>query len=179
MALLYMTFFASRSAAQKMVVTAPSPLTCGNPSDAVPLYWSTIPSVDVFYTTAITDITSVIRSDGYDFGGITCLVFTTQELSTVPLFHVYNGNDIDNFYTTSTTERDLALESGYTASPIAAYIYPSQICGSIPLYCIYTSIDTAHIYTTNVTERDAILALGGWTDEGITGYVLDYQSTCA
>lgn len=154
-------------------------MTCGNPSDAVPLYWSTIPSVDVFYTTVISDITSVVRGDGYDFGGIACLVFTTQELSTVPLFHVYNGHLIDNFYTTSTTERDLALESGYTASPTAAYIYPSQICGSIPFYRIYSSIDTVHIYTINVTERDAILALGGWTDEGITGYVLDFHSTCA
>ncbi|KAF7362782.1 hypothetical protein MVEN_00627900 [Mycena venus] len=166
------------SAAQNMAVRAPTPLNCGNSSNAVPLYSMELPGADYFYSALNSDIDIVGRGDGYNFNSVVYLVFTTQESSTVPLFHVYNTNTIDNLYTTSTTERDLALESGYLAGSTTAYIYPSQICGSVPFYRLYSITATAHYYTINGTERGALLAAGGWEDEGITGYVLDF-SPCA
>ncbi|KAJ6524800.1 hypothetical protein B0H19DRAFT_1085183 [Mycena capillaripes] len=66
-----------------------------------------------------------------------------------------------------------SLEIGYLAGTTTAYIYPSQI---VPFYRIHSPIATAHYYTINETERDALLAAGGWEDEGITGYVLDWRS---
>jgi hypothetical protein len=133
-----------------------------------------LPGADYFYSALNAEIDVVGRGDGYNFGGIVCLVFPTQELSTVPLFHLFGGTT-DNLYTTSTTERALALEIGYHAGTTTAHIYPSQICGSVPFYRIYSPTATAHYYTINGTERDALLAAGGWEDEGITGYVLDWS----
>ncbi|KAJ7259178.1 hypothetical protein B0H12DRAFT_1182323 [Mycena haematopus] len=133
---------------------------------------------DFYYATLNSKVTKAVGVDGYTFQGIAARVFTTQELSTVPLLHVYNAQTVDNLYTTSTSECDLAVENGYEGPTTLAYIYPSQICGAVPFYRIYNSADTEHYYTINETERDAMVATGAWADQGITGYVLD-PNPCA
>ncbi|KAJ7465485.1 hypothetical protein FB451DRAFT_1093559 [Mycena latifolia] len=181
---LLLAFCASPSAsapAQSTTITSPSPLTCGDPSHAVPLYIADSPGQTVYYTTSTTDMNILVKLPyDYDFLGIAARVFPTQELSTVPLFHVQNDQTIDNFYTTSATARDLALESGYinASNAIAGYIYPSQICGSVPFYGLYSTAATEHFYTINEPDYNAKLASGAWTDEGIAGYVLDLDQ-CA
>ncbi|KAJ7713290.1 hypothetical protein B0H16DRAFT_1621567 [Mycena metata] len=172
--------FCAAAPAKNVTATAPSPLTCGNPSDAVPLYFMEIAGQDIYYATGIGFVTTLVGDLAYTFLGIAARVFTTQELSTVPLFHLQNDQTSDNFYTISATDRDLALENGWGGAGIAAYIYPSQICGSVPLYGLYQSVDTIHFYTINETTYDAMLAgTGGWADEGIAGYVLDLNPCAA
>ncbi|KAJ7725560.1 hypothetical protein B0H16DRAFT_1781889 [Mycena metata] len=176
-AFAFLAFCAPSSAtapAQNVTATTPSPLTCGDPSDAVPWYFMEIAGQNIYYSTAITDVTVLVGDLAYTFLGIAARVFTTQELSTVPFFHLQNDQTSDNFFTTSTMERELALEDGWGDAGITAYIYTSQICGSVPLYSLFQSIDTIHFYTINATTCDAMLAgTGGWADLGIAGYVLD------
>ncbi|KAJ7026477.1 hypothetical protein C8F04DRAFT_1045592 [Mycena alexandri] len=180
---LLLAFCASSSAlapAKNVTATAPSPLTCGDPSDAVPLYFMEIAGQDMYYATGIGFVTTLVGDLAYTFLGIAARVFTTQELSTVPFFHLQNDQTSDNFYTISATDRELALETGWGDAGIAAYIYPSQICGSVPLYGLYQSVDTIHFYTINETTYDAMLAgTGGWADQGIAGYVLDLNPCAA
>ncbi|KAJ7444799.1 hypothetical protein B0H11DRAFT_2249809 [Mycena galericulata] len=179
MSALLLAFYASPSASvptQSTTVTSPSPLTCGDPSDAVPLYITDSTGQTFYYTTSTMDVNILVKLPyDYTFLGIAARVFPTQELSTVPFFHVQNDQTIDNFYTTSATARDLALENGYVnaSSAITGYIYLSQICGSVPFYGLYSSAATEHFYTINETDYNAKLASGAWTDEGISGYVLD------
>ncbi|KAJ7879819.1 hypothetical protein B0H13DRAFT_1630605 [Mycena leptocephala] len=148
-------------------------MTCGDPSNAVPLYFSEQIGADYIYTTVISDVTDDVKNHPYVFRGIAARVFSTQEPSTVPFFRVFNAALVEDLYTISTTERTLALENGYSNAGIMSFIYPSQICGSIPFYRIYSSAATEHFYTINGTDRDARLASGVWADEGIAGYVLD------
>ncbi|KAJ7108785.1 hypothetical protein C8R44DRAFT_744012 [Mycena epipterygia] len=160
-------------------VQRPTPDTCGNSSDAVPLYTANSAAhLDNFYSTSISQITAVVGAQGYTFQGVAARVFDTQELSTVPLFHLFQNVVIDSFYTASTTERDLALENGYIVGSTDTFLYPSQICGSIPFYRLYNNAATEHFYTTSASVRASMLASSGWADEGIVGYVLD-PNPCA
>ncbi|KAJ7918206.1 hypothetical protein B0H13DRAFT_2321686 [Mycena leptocephala] len=173
---LLLAFCASLSTsapAQSMTATPPAPMTCGDPSNAVPLYVTEQIGVDYLYTIDNDDLTADIKVHPYVFRGTAARVFATRELSTVPFFRLFNPTLVEDLYTISVTERVLALESGYKDGGIISFIYPSQICGSIPFYRMYSSATAAHFYTINETDRDARLASGGWADEGIAGYVLD------
>ncbi|KAJ6458261.1 hypothetical protein C8R45DRAFT_913332 [Mycena sanguinolenta] len=159
----------------------PVPDTCGNNSDTVPLF-ATVggPVQDFVITTRNGDVTSLVGAQGFTFLGVSARVFPTQETSTMPLYLVYlvqNGEVSDHLYTMSETERDLALEIGYRDDGITAYIYPTQICGSVPYYRLYDSAATEHFYTVSEADQQSHLAAGGWSDEGIVGYVLPPNCT--
>ncbi|KAJ7741838.1 hypothetical protein B0H16DRAFT_1693900 [Mycena metata] len=139
---------------------------------------SLVPFTDNFYSTDPGQITAVVGSQGAAFVGTAARVFTSQELSTVPFFHLFDGTINDSFYTTSTFERDLALANGYVVGGPDTFIYPTQICGSIPFFRLYDSALTEHFYTTNAAVQASMLASGGWADEGVAGYVLD-ANVCA
>ncbi|KAJ6496852.1 hypothetical protein DFH09DRAFT_1336995 [Mycena vulgaris] len=157
-ALLLALLGASPSVSQNMTVKPPSPLTCGNTSDAVPLYLAEWPGA-AFYSTSVSEISTVVSRNTFMFEGISARIFLTQELSTVPLFRLVQGTDM--FFTISTTERALVLQTGYIDEGTAGFIYPSQICGSTPFYRIYTSLANEHYYTISSADRDAVLASSG------------------
>ncbi len=46
-----------------------------------------------------------------------------------------------------------------------------QICGSIPLYRSYAAASDDHFYTTSLPEHQNAIAMYGYVDQGITGYV--------
>ncbi|KAJ6524815.1 hypothetical protein B0H19DRAFT_1085191 [Mycena capillaripes] len=52
---------------------------------------------DYFYSALNAEIDAVGRGDGYNFGGVVCLVFGTQELSTVPLFHLFGRTTSERY----------------------------------------------------------------------------------
>jgi hypothetical protein len=112
------------------------------------------------------------------FKGVAARVFATQELSTVPLFFLFQNVVTDHIYTTSTTERTLAVQAGYINQPPDAFVYPSQICGSIPFYRLYNATATEHFYTISASVYASMLTSGAWEDQGIVGYVLD-PNVCA
>ncbi|KAF7368527.1 hypothetical protein MVEN_00176000 [Mycena venus] len=154
--------------------------TCADPSTSVPFYFLELTSDNDFYTTSITDVTTRI-TQGYTLQGVVARVFLTEEVSTVPLYHVTRILNTplgaDDLYTVSTADLDQVIASGfYTFVGIAAYVYPSQICGSLPFYRLWEASTIRHWYTTSLEDRDVLLATGQWTDEGIEGYVLDASS---
>jgi len=61
---------------------------------------------------------------------------------------------------------------GFTAEGICGYIYPDQICGSSPLYRTYNAKGTDHFYTTDPNEMNSVVTQRGFSNEGITGYVI-------
>ncbi|KAJ7811569.1 hypothetical protein B0H14DRAFT_2859922 [Mycena olivaceomarginata] len=95
----------------------PVPDTCGNSSDAVPLFATAGgPIHDFVLEISTAAVTSLVGAQGFTFLGVSARVFPTQETSTTPLYLVYlveNGAISDHLYTTSVTERNLALEVGY------------------------------------------------------------------
>ncbi|TFY73454.1 hypothetical protein EWM64_g10558 [Hericium alpestre] len=150
---------------------------CGDPNAAVPLLRAyTARGTDHFYTTSATEMESAIaHSDNgpYVSEGNAALVFTTQVDSTAPLYRLDNPNTIDHFYTTSASERDMAVENdGYNYEEIAAYVYPSQICGSVPFLRAWSVPMTDHFYTTSATEMAAAVADDSYVQENNAGYVL-------
>ncbi|KAF7324395.1 hypothetical protein MVEN_02645500 [Mycena venus] len=159
----------------------PVPDTCGNSSDAVPLFAISGGPVHDFVLDTSTVAIDILIPQGFTFAGVSARVFTTQETSTMPLYQVYlvdgTGDVTDHIYTMSETERDIELEVGYRDGGITGYIYPTQICGSIPYYRLDNSGATDHFYTVSEAERESTLAEGGWSDEGIVGYVLPPNCT--
>ncbi|KAJ7731884.1 hypothetical protein B0H16DRAFT_1381701 [Mycena metata] len=153
--------------------------TCGNASDAVPLYLASSSAfADNLYDTTVVDISNNVHDGVYTFEGVVASVFITQELSTVPLFQQFNPSIVDHFYTIDPVERDNALSAGYLDNGIAGFVYPSQICGSTPFFGLFAASVVEHYYTTNTTTRASMLATGKWSDEGITAYVLN-SNPCA
>jgi len=99
-------------------------------------------------------------------------VFTTQELSTVPFYRLFNLAVWDHFYTTSAADRDNAISNGgYVSEGIAAYIYTNPDCGGEPLFRLFNPATGDHFYTMSAGERDFAVS-GGYVEEGIAGYTL-------
>jgi hypothetical protein len=159
-----------------------SPNTCGNPTDALPLYRIFRPTfANHYYTTSVGLVNNAVVNL-QSLEGAAALVFLTQEESTVQFYRLFRTATMDNFYTISTTERDNALQNGYatvTQEPFT-YIYPTQVCGSVPFYRLYHETKQANFYTTSESERLEFIANQGYTDIGIAGYVLSVTSSqCA
>ncbi|KDR80121.1 hypothetical protein GALMADRAFT_242364 [Galerina marginata CBS 339.88] len=95
--------------------------------------------------------------------------------STVPLYGFAGTGGL--FYITSTTGTTPTAPSGFTSVGIRAYVYATQICGSVPLYGASLPSATDFWYTTNLNDHNSLLNLG-WTDTGITAYVLPVD-TCS
>jgi hypothetical protein len=149
--------------------------TCGDPADALPFYRTYNPTVvDHCYTTDVTFLNDIVRTDSYPIQSVAAFVFVTQEESTVPFYHLHSIAATDSFYTISTTERDNALNNGYIvlAEDPVTYIYPTQICGSVPFYRLYHQTKMDNFYTISEAERLDFIANQGYTDIEIAGYVL-------
>ncbi|KAF7350006.1 hypothetical protein MVEN_01302200 [Mycena venus] len=149
--------------------------TCGDPSDVVPYYQHYSSAVtDYYYTADAALVNTVITSYHYTFQRVAGLVFITQQPSTVPFYRLYLSSGVD-FYTTNTTERDIAIKQGYAegdpTDPLT-YIYPTEICGAVPFYRIYKSSQQATYYTTSESEKLDFIANQGYVDQGIAGYIL-------
>lgn len=90
-----------------------------------------------------------------------------------PLYRLTSLTAHDRLYTTSTQERDRALQEGFRNEGIAGYVATSQIPGTLPLYRLakQNGASTEHFYTDNTSERDRAISQLGFHLEGIVGYV--------
>ncbi|KAJ7629041.1 hypothetical protein FB45DRAFT_47592 [Roridomyces roridus] len=150
------------------------PRTCGAPADAVPFYRAYDSArTDHWYTYDVNALND-FNPQGWLLQNVLGLVFLTEEEGTAPLFHMYNGAVMDNFYTMNTSEVTAAQESGYkiSSNPLTVYIYPTQVCGSVPVYRLYSGSETDNFYTTSESERLDFITNEGYKDVEITGYVL-------
>ncbi|KAJ7207420.1 hypothetical protein GGX14DRAFT_366332, partial [Mycena pura] len=148
--------------------------TCGDPSAAVALnIFFNSGTVDYF----LTPDSSVSSGTGpYDLQGIVGFVFVTAEPSTVPFYRLHKtvGDQDINFWTTSTSEANSAVQEGFDsdqADPLL-HIYPTQICGAVPLYRVSNSGAQANFYTTSESQRQDFITNMGYQDLGIAGYII-------
>ncbi|KAJ7702694.1 hypothetical protein B0H17DRAFT_1194577 [Mycena rosella] len=152
--------------------------TCGDQTTAVPFYRSYNSAVvDHFHTTDVILVSDALNYSGYALQAVAGMVFVTPEESTAPFYRLFSMADSNNFYTMSTTERDIALKNGYgliTRDPLI-YIYPAQVCGSVPFYHLYHSTTGDHLYPTSETERLAFISTQGYQDVDIAGYLLPLE----
>src|SRR5436305_240 len=90
-----------------------------------------------------------------------------------PLYRLSSPAGHDRLYTTSTAERDQALQHGFKDEGIAGYIATSQVPGTLPLYRLVkqNGASSEHFYTDNDSERDRAISQLGFRLEGIAGYV--------
>ncbi|KAH7660401.1 hypothetical protein AAVH_43815, partial [Aphelenchoides avenae] len=69
-----------------------------------------------------------------------------------------------------------ALDDGYTVERNGlGMIFRSAQPGTVPFYRLWQAKEDDHFYTTSAAERDAAIRDGGYTDEGVAGYV--YQTS--
>ncbi|KAJ6534373.1 hypothetical protein B0H19DRAFT_1324058 [Mycena capillaripes] len=169
--------------ADTVFISQPSPETCGNNADLVPLFqlYDTA-STTHFYTTDDSRVTAAIHQAAVcPFNGVAALIFSTLETSMVPFLALINELATAFFLTTSATERSNALASGYSESdfPSPGYIYPTQVCGSVPLYRTHfvgAHGDADYLYTVSAADRDNAIVNQGFINEGIAGYVMELAS---
>ncbi|KAJ7629328.1 hypothetical protein B0H17DRAFT_962920, partial [Mycena rosella] len=121
------------------------------------------------YTTSKIE-TSYAFAHGYEFDGVAARVFKAMESSTVPLYHLFNEETQDSFYTRYKRERDEAPEP-YVDKGIAAYVFPRRICGSKPLFRLFKPATGAHFYTADEKESERAVENDGYADPIIVGFV--------
>ncbi|CAA7264982.1 unnamed protein product [Cyclocybe aegerita] len=171
------SFFVLAAVTQAMAVASDSnrTLACASPWTAVPLLrgysgnWR-----DHFYTTSLDEMNNAVKNIGFTAEGTAAYVFpgTTGSDGTIPFYRLFNGAHTDHFYTTTAGEVSSASRLGYDYEGIAGYIYQNANCGGVPLYRLYSGSSVDHFYTTSASERDNAIRNLGYTDEGISGYVL-------
>jgi hypothetical protein len=158
----------------------------------IPLYrYYNAGNGDHFYTTNYDEL-------GGGYGGYTSegiagyvypnplpeLPFEPNEVGLVPLYRYYNAGNGDHFYTTNYDELGGGY-GGYISEGVACWIYEtginpqtvtgflSQYYSDVPkpvkLYRYYNAGNGDHFYTTNYDELGD--GYGGYTSEGIAGYV--------
>ena len=121
-------------------------ITSGIGTEAVPFYRLYNPgNGDHFYTTSYKERYKAIAGDYIDDGyciseGGTpgCISFAGRifpvKTELVPLIRLYQINTGDHAYTTSASEKAIALSAGYVDEGIAGFIFPTQQSGTLPLY---------------------------------------------
>ncbi|KAF7374127.1 hypothetical protein MSAN_00294000 [Mycena sanguinolenta] len=152
--------------------------TCGDPTDALPFYRVLLPSAPTryFYSSDLTVLNAGFQS-GCTLQAVACLMFITQEESTVPMFRL-GGADQEIIYTANTTELEDALENGFTLTSVdpETYVYPTQICGSVPFYHLRNAAKKVNFYTVSTAEMQVFIG-NGYSTIGIAGYVLPVGGT--
>ena len=97
-------------------------------------------------------------------------VMSSQAPGTLPLYRLVNANG-DNWLTADAGEKANALSSGYRDGGIIGYIATSQAPGTEAFYRMATSNGGIHFYTASPGERTQVLGQGGWSDQGVLGYI--------
>ncbi|PPQ66417.1 hypothetical protein CVT26_011286 [Gymnopilus dilepis] len=114
----------------------------------------------------INGITKEGATTDWEFQGDIFVAWNTEQEFTVPLYRFDLGVAQDYMYTTATAV------PGYTLGIIIGYVYETQVCGSVPLLGAFNQAETDHYYTTAPNEHSQLIAISGWTDVGVAGYVL-------
>lgn len=139
--------------------------------------------LDHFYTTDPREAENALNNLGYIVDGVPLAGYIFEQphteltgISTVPLYRLYSGPQIDDhFYTIDADERATALAGNYIDDgvPIAGHVYPQQMPGTLPFYRLWLSVNQGgnHFYTTDAAERDRAVNDIGYVYEGIEGYI--------
>lgn len=95
----------------------------------------------------------------------------------IPIYQLWNNVTSDHYYTTSTSNRDVAvndagyvLQTGYNSQGIAGYIYLYPEPNTAPLIQLWSGTRNDHAYAAGEAEANALVA-AGYTREGVLGYI--------
>ncbi len=115
-----------------------------------------------FYTNSVAEVDgNGFTMEAQDF----FFVYPNAVDGLAPMFRCIKGGG-RRFLTSST---DCEATGGPELT--LGFMSPDERCGSIPLYRVYAPASDDHFYTTSLAERDNAIAMYGYQDQGITGYV--------
>lgn len=88
---------------------------------------------------------------------------------------MYSPSASDHFYTTSTVERDNAIQHlGYSDEGITGYVLAqSGTSDTVAFYRAYNGNIKDHFYTINAVEMENAIRKLGYGYEGVAGYVFE------
>jgi hypothetical protein len=153
-------------------------LVAGN-GTAGPLYRFRVPNSSMhFYTASEAERTQVLAAQ-YVPEGQCGFVFQDPSPGPAPLFRSCKLSDGAHLYTMDIGERDRALTIGFRGDGIAGYIYALQAPGSQELYRAYSPTLDDHFYTIDKMEHDNAVEKLGYSEEGVTGWVLTAMAAAA
>lgn len=146
----------------------------------VPLYRLYSPhSLDHFYTTSENSRDAYINHHGSTYEGVACEVYPLGSSQGSPLYHLHGVlayPTVDEFYTTSVSERDHALNVlKYRDLGVTCHV-PTE-GDTVPLYRVVHAVKKTHFYTTSLAERDNAVNKLGFQDEGIACRVFPPRMT--
>ena len=132
------------------------------------------------YTTDLNEY-NTLGAEGWNQEGPDASVFngpaTVSGSTTEPMWRLYYTTNMTHLWTTDRNEY-LTLMTGYgglfTGEGADEFLFPNQAPGTIPLYRLLFngSGPPIHTWTTDPHEFTVLTAPGGgWTSEGITGYL--------
>jgi uncharacterized protein (TIGR03437 family) len=132
------------------------------------------------YTTDLNEY-NVLGTRGWNQEGADASVFngpaTVNGVSTVPMWRLYFTQNMTHLWTTDRNEY-VTLMTNYPGVFLGEgadqFLMPSQIAGTIPLYRLLFNGGgpPVHHWTTDAYEVSVLTApAGGWTGEGIPGYL--------
>ncbi|MDO8657981.1 MAG: SdrD B-like domain-containing protein [Candidatus Levybacteria bacterium] len=113
------------------------------------------------------------RTHGWMLEGTVFYAFNSSgsDSSLRPVYWLYNPINNDNFFTISSSQRDIALRLGklsYTLKGVKFYAYPTSKNNAVPVYRLLHK-EAGHFYTINASERDSAIKQG-YAYEGIEFY---------
>ncbi|HVQ36861.1 MAG TPA: hypothetical protein VMS31_04985 [Pyrinomonadaceae bacterium] len=104
---------------------------------------------------------------------------SAKQITAVPLYHFYElQKDYFHFYTANPDEAAaLKKHKGWKYVGITGYVLAQKTPTTVPLYRLVKSEfgGTNHLYTLDMNEANNAINKGGWTMDGITGYVAPKQ----
>jgi uncharacterized protein DUF5648 len=117
---------------------------------------------------------SILALAGCGAQGTTDEAEASLSAGGVPLIELFltNSGRQDHFYTTDTTEAQVAVASGYVNFGNAARCFPTQVAGTVPLYRLYASGPVDHFYTIDPNEA-RLAAQYTYVSEGVACYVFN------
>lgn len=148
--------------------------TCGDPTLATTYYTAFSLSADRTHgigTKAGFATQNTLGSDWETDSALFRGWLAPGQLGTVPLYAFARTASVDFVYLISTNGNPPPTPAGFANPEIIGYVYPTQICGSVPLYGASFASPPDHWYTTELNEHNEIISFG-WTDVGITAFVL-------
>ena len=158
-------------------VWAPAPMI-GSLIDRYRLYSPV--TKEHLYTTDLNEY-NTLGAEGWNQEGADSSVFngtaTVFGVTSVPMWRLYLTPYLTHFWTTDRNEY-LTLMTGYGGAFIGEgadeFLLPAKAGSSIPLYRLLFngSATPIHFWTTDPHEESTLTAPGGgWTSEGIPGYL--------
>ncbi|MFW5702572.1 MAG: S8 family serine peptidase [Candidatus Dojkabacteria bacterium] len=130
-----------------------------------------------FYTSSSAERDSLINSDpNWAYEGVAYQSVSLNTcFDTTPVYRFWSSRYRAHFYTSSTAERDLVINSNpnWQYEGAVFCVYQASGSGRVPVYRFWSERYRAHFYTSSTAERDLVINSNpNWEYEGVSYYVI-------